>query len=78
MYIIVGGAKTLGPIRRYFWKRKFNRKAASYLETIHLLHLLGKLELWHPSADVEFVIKAQITLRNTLKDMMSDLSENSY
>ena len=78
MYIIVGGVKTLGPIRKYLWKRKFNRKIASYMETIQLLHMLSKLELWHPSADVEFVIKAQITLRNTIKDMISDLSEDSY
>lgn len=64
----------MGPLRKYFWKRKYKRMVRKSPLTAHLLLTMAKLELWKPSDEMAMEFHMRINLHRTLQMMAWDLN----
>jgi len=64
---------TLGPIKKFLWKRKYKHKIVRCIHTTHFLQTVAKLELWSPSAEEAFTLAGRVILNATLSSMVNAL-----
>lgn len=65
----------MGPIKKYFWKRKYKNKIARCIHSVRLLQTLAKLELFAPSTEDQVRFAMRVSLHETMGDMFRLLSK---